>query len=629
MALLGDLRWRMLRAILWVNVGLSSLVAWRNLASGEGVVLAPLVVGAICMLAWALGPLWRRHDRWGLRLIMLLDMALVQVAQLHEKASLPVSPLSFLVILVICATLIDGLLSGLIYTLLAELLLIANWLRPEALMNWESFSSETVILTANAACCAILWTLYQRSTQALGQFNLRQDQVMQSQEAMSQALFEGVLPRLRALELESRAPELRQGLNEIQGALAAARQETLRHELPDSMPWQPGGTLAPFLIAVFVAALAVAARDLGLGQGQGWQGLLVAFIAAILWLATRRRSEHEPVYAVLAVSLITGVVLASILAYDPRPGLSLPFVPPMAFMATVLSGWTLGLSLSSLCLLVIFGHYRSVLPALEPHEWRTLSNLILLCLGMLGVCAVIEVMRRRALGRLQQQASELKLALSLRRRILATLFHDLANPLASALGALANEQPGELSLALARRLVARMRSLCDVARYFQLGEGMLEPGRLERVDMEGIYQDLLEVFEPRLREKGLTLVRQGEWGGQARAVPEALRESVLGNLLSNAIKFSPAGAQITLSAEREGSRWHLSLRDPGPGLDSQTLQRARRGDKPASRPGSQGEPGSGYGLNLAMDFAKRMGGSLEIEQPKGGGTVAHLHLESA
>jgi two-component system sensor histidine kinase QseC len=107
------------------------------------------------------------------------------------------------------------------------------------------------------------------------------------------------------------------------------------------------------------------------------------------------------------------------------------------------------------------------------------------------------------------------------------------------------------------------------------------------------------------------------------AVPEPLLVSALRNLLDNALRYSLPESGVRLSVERQD---HRSVRfrvvDEGPGMSQadcgQAVQRFwRRG--PSSH-------GSGLGLSIVNEMARRHGGSLHLEPGPSTGLVATLVL---
>jgi len=235
----------------------------------------------------------------------------------------------------------------------------------------------------------------------------------------------------------------------------------------------------------------------------------------------------------------------------------------------------------------------------------------------LALCRVPRVLLRG----LHDEGEALHRAARTRRRLVSTLFHDLANPLQDVLMQM------ELGRNRARvsRLAGRMEEILDVAERLEHGLGPLQ-----RVDVEGLAFGLRDLYKDRLRAKELSLQLDLEGSGHVLAWPVLLRESVMGNLLSNAIKFSPRRGQITLRLRRRGKgRVELQLIDQGAGVPAHVLDALGRGRRPESSPGTNGEPGSGYGLSLAGDYMAQMGGDLRLENPAAGGTRAVLVLTAA
>lgn len=92
----------------------------------------------------------------------------------------------------------------------------------------------------------------------------------------------------------------------------------------------------------------------------------------------------------------------------------------------------------------------------------------------------------------------------------------------------------------------------------------------------------------------------------------SLVNSVLNNLLTNAIKFSPRGSSIELSARVEGTQVCLTVRDHGIGMTPEVLAHLFDLGKSHSRPGTDGETGTGFGMPLVQRFVTQFGGRLEV-----------------
>jgi signal transduction histidine kinase len=94
---------------------------------------------------------------------------------------------------------------------------------------------------------------------------------------------------------------------------------------------------------------------------------------------------------------------------------------------------------------------------------------------------------------------------------------------------------------------------------------------------------------------------------------------VLFNLLANAVSFSPAGATITLLAERNPEAVMFSVTDRGPGIPTDVLGKVFDWFESHSL-GSQ-HRGPGIGLSLVRSFVELHGGTVAISSIVGQGTT--------
>ena len=89
--------------------------------------------------------------------------------------------------------------------------------------------------------------------------------------------------------------------------------------------------------------------------------------------------------------------------------------------------------------------------------------------------------------------------------------------------------------------------------------------------------------------------------------------------MSNAIKFSPENSSIEISMCEEGDFAKISVRDHGVGIAPDRL--ASIFHKGETTYGTGGEEGSGLGLQLCQDFAKKNGGDCSVESVVGEGST--------
>ena len=223
----------------------------------------------------------------------------------------------------------------------------------------------------------------------------------------------------------------------------------------------------------------------------------------------------------------------------------------------------------------------------------------------------------------------LRTADSNKNQFLATLAHELRNPLspirnAAALLGASGEGAAERQ-ARARDVITRqvdhlahlVDDLLDVAR---ISEGKIVL-RNEEVDLKSVIAQAIETAAPLIATREHSLeVRQPNDDLWVVGDPVRLAQSV-GNLLHNAAKFTPAGGVIVLgvdvTARGEGDqeRVRISVRDNGIGIDEDNLPRIFGMFAQAAVPPDRAPEGLGIGLSLVSHLAELHGGRLEAASP--------------
>jgi two-component system sensor histidine kinase BaeS len=223
-----------------------------------------------------------------------------------------------------------------------------------------------------------------------------------------------------------------------------------------------------------------------------------------------------------------------------------------------------------------------------------------------------------------------------RRNLVADIAHDLRTPLAVMRSEIEAMQDGVVTLDQdgLERLhseVLMLSRLVDDMRTLSLAESGGLSLKLERTRIRPLLQHALDTFASRALDVSVTL--------QLDAVPDDLSATldrdrivqVVRNLLDNAIRYAAPGP-VEVGAEREGDWVHIQVRDHGPGLPPEALERVferfYRGDVARTRGrGDEGNGGgSGLGLAIARAIAEAHGGTLEAENHPEGGALFTLHL---
>ena len=168
----------------------------------------------------------------------------------------------------------------------------------------------------------------------------------------------------------------------------------------------------------------------------------------------------------------------------------------------------------------------------------------------------------------------------------------------------------------AERMREMIDGLLEYARVETRGDP-LEPVELNEV-LDDVRTDLqLQIEESDARIDGGPLPQVSGDEGQLRQVFQ--------NLVTNAIEYSgDEPPRITVSAERNGATWRISVHDDGIGIDSDETDRIF---ELFQRLHSHDEcDGTGIGLALCRRIVERHGGAIGVESEPGEGSTFSFTL---
>ena len=142
---------------------------------------------------------------------------------------------------------------------------------------------------------------------------------------------------------------------------------------------------------------------------------------------------------------------------------------------------------------------------------------------------------------------------------------------------------------------------------------------IQDLDLNDIIPGVVDIFEMIAQTKRIKLdLQMGETPLVVTADNDMLK-TVVRNFLSNAIKFSPEDSSIEIIMTKEGDFAKVSVRDHGVGIAAERLGSIfHRGE---TTYGTGGEEGSGLGLQLCQDFARKIGGDCTVESVEGEGST--------
>lgn len=204
----------------------------------------------------------------------------------------------------------------------------------------------------------------------------------------------------------------------------------------------------------------------------------------------------------------------------------------------------------------------------------------------------------------------------LRTALLTSISHDLKTPLAAIMGSagtlmdFGGSIPEEARIDLLKTVVDESerlnRFISNLLDMTRIGSGAMEPNYAFHFAGDIVGSALsrtakiaadhrIEVNIP----ESLPMIR----------VDPVLFEQVLFNLIDNAAKYAPSDSVIEIAGWREGASVFVSVKDEGPGIPQDDLERifdsfyrVRKGDHVRA--------GTGLGLAICRGFVEAMGGNI-------------------
>ena len=230
---------------------------------------------------------------------------------------------------------------------------------------------------------------------------------------------------------------------------------------------------------------------------------------------------------------------------------------------------------------------------------------------------------------IEQQNQELRATLNNRDKMYSVIAHDLRSPMASirmvlnlVVASASPETVGEEIYNLldqANRESEEVHDLLDnLLKWTKSQTGRLNVVKQE-LELNDIIPGVVEIFDNIAATKHIKLELKSESDSLKVEADNDMLKTVVRNFLSNAIKFSPADSTIEITMTKENEFAKVSVRDHGVGIASDRLDSIFH--KGETTYGTGGEEGSGLGLQLCQDFARKNGGDCTVESVEGEGST--------
>jgi signal transduction histidine kinase/ActR/RegA family two-component response regulator len=217
---------------------------------------------------------------------------------------------------------------------------------------------------------------------------------------------------------------------------------------------------------------------------------------------------------------------------------------------------------------------------------------------------------------------------------LATLSHELRNPLAPIRNALhvlrlaGNDDQTRARVVdtMERQVGNVIRLVDDLLELSRINQGRIELRR-ERVKLHTVLRSALESSAPQIEAAGHELI-VSESREPVLLYADPLRlVQVISNLLTNAAKYTERGGRIEVATRAEGADAVISVKDTGLGIPPEMLTRIFEMFVQVDPTRDRARQGLGIGLTLVKRLVELHGGRVEARSAglgKGSEFIIHL-----
>jgi two-component system, OmpR family, phosphate regulon sensor histidine kinase PhoR len=214
----------------------------------------------------------------------------------------------------------------------------------------------------------------------------------------------------------------------------------------------------------------------------------------------------------------------------------------------------------------------------------------------------------------------------------ATVSHELRTPMTGVYGAAQTLLREDIELGPEQTRILLSMIATEAARLSQITEEVLLTSQLDRgdltlertpVDVAEVVRSAVHTMQSQLPESMTIEVEVDDRIGVASGDSDRVQQ-VLVNLLDNAAKYGTAPVKV--SAESTNGLVRIAVSDAGPGIGAADRERIFEKFYRADPQLTRGARGTGLGLYISRELARRMGGRLALTSEPGEGATFVVEL---
>ncbi len=222
----------------------------------------------------------------------------------------------------------------------------------------------------------------------------------------------------------------------------------------------------------------------------------------------------------------------------------------------------------------------------------------------------------------------------MRSEFVANVSHELKTPMTSIMGYVETLKEGGMDDKVHRLkflgvIEEHSKKLCDLIDEL-LVLSRLESDRQElkreELDLKQLFLKILGYEEPRVRSRGIRVVKEFPEADVKIFGEEKLLEQALTNLIDNAIKYNREGGEIRLVIIQTPLEVRIEIQDTGLGIPERDIPRVFERFYRVEKSRSRDTGGTGLGLAITKHVIERHGGRIQLKSELEKGSTFTLTL---
>jgi two-component system, OmpR family, phosphate regulon sensor histidine kinase PhoR len=236
----------------------------------------------------------------------------------------------------------------------------------------------------------------------------------------------------------------------------------------------------------------------------------------------------------------------------------------------------------------------------------------------------------------EEEIDELKKLEVYRREFLADISHELKTPIFAAQGfihtlldgAIYDKANREKFLKKAAKNLDGLEALVqDLIALSQMETGEVKM-MMEDFDLKQMVKEIFDQLDDKADQRGIKLqIETNAPDMVVHADPFRLKQVIL-NLVDNSIKYGSEKGEVKVSLEKEKDHVHVYVKDNGPGIAPEHLNRIFDRFYRIEKSRSKEKGGSGLGLSIVQKIIEAHNSKVSVTSKIGKGTTFAFKLKN-